>query len=143
MRGFRCSPTPADNGGKRSTRSCTLKTLVNEFLASKEDKVNAGELSPHTFRDYFATRELLIEHFERPSAKSLRKSRNEAGAKVFEQEEVLSLLDAAEVHLRAMMSLGLNCGFGNTDVGSLPKTAVGLDAGWVTFPALPENLWVD
>ena len=41
---------------------CTLQKLCNEFLHSKKDNLEAGELSPHTFRDYFRTCELLIEH---------------------------------------------------------------------------------
>jgi integrase len=30
--------------------------------------------------------------------------------------------------------LGVNCGFSNSDVGTLPLTAVDLEAGWVNFP---------
>ena len=30
--------------------------------------------------------------------------------------------------------LGVNCGFGNTDVASLPIDAVDLDGGWIDFP---------
>jgi integrase len=33
-----------------------------------------------------------------------------------------------------MILLGLNCAFGNTDVGQLPIDAVDLDGGWVRFP---------
>ena len=33
-----------------------------------------------------------------------------------------------------MVLLGINCGFGNTDVASLPQSAVELDAGWIDFP---------
>lgn len=44
---------------------CTLKQLVNDFLASKEAKLNAGELSPRSFRDYFKTCEGLIDQWGR------------------------------------------------------------------------------
>ena len=135
---------------------CTLKILVNDFLASKEEKLNAGDLSPRTFRDYYRSCEALIEQFgrerkvtdlrpddfrayraklakrfgvtslkneinrvrilfnyahenrliekpvlfgqsfDRPSAKSIRKQRNEAGAKLFARDEVSNLLDSAD-----------------------------------------------
>jgi integrase len=35
--------------------------------------------------------------------------------------------------LKAMILLGINCGFGNNDCGSLPLDAVDLDAGWINF----------
>ena len=33
-----------------------------------------------------------------------------------------------------MVLFGINCGFGNTDIASLPQTAVNLKTGWVEFP---------
>ncbi|MCA9109818.1 MAG: tyrosine-type recombinase/integrase, partial [Planctomycetaceae bacterium] len=90
--------------------------------------------------------------FARPSALSLRKARNQAGPKLFSREELLSILKllqgkpvevegggkpierAADPQLKAMLLLGLNCGFGNTDVASLPQSAVDLVSGWVEFP---------
>ncbi len=42
---------------------CTLHKLCNAFLASKEAKLNAGELSPRTFRDYHKTCEGLLAEF--------------------------------------------------------------------------------
>ncbi len=74
------------------------------------------------------------QSFDRPSAKALRKSRNEAGPRMFEAEEVRRILDASDLVIRAMTLLGINCGFGNTDVASLPVSAVDLDAGWIEFP---------
>jgi integrase len=176
------------------SNGCTLKMLVNDFLNSKRAKLDAGELSPRSFRDYYKTcanlvdffrRERLVSDlrpddfgsyrkklaerlgvvslkneinrttivfnhahdnrlidqpinygskFDRPSAKALREDRNEAGAKLFERDEVLRLLGAADVHLKAMILLGINCGFGNTDVASLPQSALDLKTGWVEFP---------
>ena len=174
---------------------CTLRKLCNDFLQSKEDKLNTGELSPRSFRDYFKTCELLIQNFgkdrrvadlrpddfrilrskfakrltspvslkneinrccivfnyahdnnliekpvsygsnfERPSAKAIRRDRNAAGPKLFERDEVLRILNAADVQLKAMILLGINCGFGNTDVASLPQGKMNLETGWVEFP---------
>jgi integrase len=72
--------------------------------------------------------------FDRPSAKMLRQARNESGPRMFEAEELRRILDAADPIMRAMVLLGLNCGFGNTDVATLPQSAVDLDKGWVDFP---------
>jgi integrase len=33
-----------------------------------------------------------------------------------------------------MILLGINCAFGNTDVATLPLTALDLEKGWVNFP---------
>ncbi len=41
---------------------------------------------------------------------------------------------AADQPLKAMILLGINCGFGNHDCGTLPKSAVNLKTGWVSFP---------
>ena len=36
--------------------------------------------------------------------------------------------------MKAMHLLGINCGFGNSDCGNLPTTALDLDAGWLDYP---------
>jgi integrase len=33
-----------------------------------------------------------------------------------------------------MVLLGVNCGFGNSDVGTLPRSALDMKNGWVTYP---------
>jgi integrase len=85
--------------------------------------------------------------FKRPSQKMLRKARNEKGPRMFEAHEIRDMLKGALVvgkdgpelvragaQLRAMILLGINCGFGNNDCGSLPLTALNLERGWVNFP---------
>ena len=72
--------------------------------------------------------------FKRPSKKVLRKARQANGPKMFEAHEVHQMLDAAPVHLQAMILLGINCGFGNQDVATLPKSALDLSSGWVDYP---------
>ena len=76
----------------------------------------------------------LGQSFDRPSAKMLRKARNEAGARTFEADEIRTVLDDADMWLKAMILLGVNCGFGKTDVACLPQSAVDLESGWVDFP---------
>jgi integrase len=87
--------------------------------------------------------------FKRPSKKTLRLHRAGQGAKLFTAEEVRMLLDAAGTLLKAMLLLGINCGFGNSDCGNLPLSALDLDAGWVNYPrpktGLPRRcpLWAE
>jgi len=42
---------------------CTLRDLVNKFLTSKKNRVDSGELSPHSFTDYHRVCESLIDAF--------------------------------------------------------------------------------
>ena len=64
--------------------------------------------------------------------KQARKATN--GEKVFGADEIRSVLGKADPILKAMVLLGINCGFGNSDISHLPKKAVDLDAAWVNYP---------
>jgi integrase len=72
--------------------------------------------------------------FKRPSKKTLRQNRAKRGAQLFSPQEILRLMDAAGPQLKAMILLGINCGFGNADCGHLPLAAVDLGAGMIDFP---------
>lgn len=177
-----------------SHEGCTLQLLCNAFLTNKKNKMDSGELSRHSFTDYYETCERIIKYFgrhrrvddlrpddfeglrkkmaqgfsavtlkneinrcrivlkfaydqqlikeqvrygqsfDRPSAKTLRKARNAAGPRLFEAEELRKILTTDDIIMRAMVLLGVNCGFGNTDVASLPQSAVALESGWIDFP---------
>ena len=85
--------------------------------------------------------------FNRPSAKVLRKARNEAGPRMFESAEIRRILDKADPTMRAMVLLGCNAGFGNSDLANIPQSAIDFDSGWIDFPrvktAIPRRvpLW--
>ena len=64
----------------------------------------------------------------------MRQARNDRDARMFEADEIRQLIDGAGVHLRAMILLGINGGFGNSDCEQLPIEAVDLQGGWVRFP---------
>jgi integrase len=72
--------------------------------------------------------------FKKPSRKVLRLNRAKNGPRMLEATELRQVIDAAPVPLKAMILLGLNCGFGNTDVATLPRRAVDLKCGWINFP---------
>jgi hypothetical protein len=52
---------------------------------------------------------------------------------MFEAEEVRRMLNAAGQPLKAMILLGVNCGFGNSHCGTLPRSALDLAGGWVSY----------
>lgn len=74
------------------------------------------------------------EGFRRPSRKSLRLSRAEKGPKMFEADELRRMIDTAAQPMKAMILLGINCAFGNNDVGQLPMKAMNLKTGWIDYP---------
>jgi len=89
----------------------------------------------------FAKGERLIKEevffgtgFKRPSKKSLRLARAAKGPRLFTAAEIRKLVKAADVQMRAMIYLAANCGLGNSDVASLPQSALDLDGGWLNFP---------
>jgi integrase len=181
--------TPRTAGG-----ALTIRDLLNRFLTSKKRALEAEEITPRTFGEYYTTSEriaaafgrerfvgdLASEDFEalradlaarlgptslgneiqrvrcvfkygyeagltdrpvrygptfkKPAKKVLRKARAARGPRMFEAAELRKLVDAAGVQLKAMLLLGINCGFGNADVGLLPVAALDLDRGWVNYP---------
>lgn len=174
----------------------SVADACNEFMASREDRLDAGELTPLSFRGYLEITKLVAEFFDRnrliddlavsdfskfrawlvkkkkhgvyhlakvvrvtrmifkyaydselidkpircgpdfkePSKKAKRKAAREAGRKDFRADEIHKLLDTSAQPMRAMILLGLNCGFGQTDIASLPISAVDLESGWIDFP---------
>lgn len=72
--------------------------------------------------------------FKKPSRKVMRQARNAKSPRMLEAHELRALINTASVQLRTMIFLGINCGFGNSDVAKLPKTALDLESGWVNFP---------
>jgi integrase len=109
-------------------RTCGLVAIGNEvtrvrslFRWLSDSKIISG---PFTFGP----------EFKKPSARALRRSRRETGKKLFSREQIRVLLDESGIHFRAMILLGINCGFGNTDVATLPIGAVDLDSLLVDYP---------
>jgi integrase len=72
--------------------------------------------------------------FKKPSNRVLRRHRAQSGEKLFRADQLRAMLDAAGCPLKAMLLLGINCGFGNHDVATLPLQVVDLESGWISFP---------
>ena len=65
--------------------------------------------------------------FKRPPKRAILLHRKRLGKKLFTAEQVRLLLDEVGIHVRAMVLLGINCGFGNADCGNLPFDVVDLE----------------
>jgi integrase len=72
--------------------------------------------------------------FVRPGAKTMRLVRKNRGSRMFEAGDIRAMIDAAGVQLRAMILLGINCAYGNADVGVLQMSDIDLDRGWAFLP---------
>jgi integrase len=68
-----------------------------------------------------------------PSRRQLRQVVNERGPRDFSRDDLVAMIDAAPPQLKAMIYLGINCGFGNSDCGTLPLNKIDLDSGWHTY----------
>jgi len=76
---------------------------------------------------------LFGNEFKKPGKAVLRKHKADAGGTMMEAEEIRKLLDAADPTAKAILLLGVNCGFGPTDCATLPLDALDLDAGWIDY----------
>ena len=87
-----------------------------------------------TSAGYLAHRPFYGEGFSVPSAKAMRREREQKPKKLVKAAHLRVLLAKARQPLRAMILLGINCAFGNTDCALLPRAALDLEGGWVEFP---------
>jgi integrase len=71
---------------------------------------------------------------KKPSRKLIRQARNERGPRTYEAAEIQTLLNAAEPNMKAMILLGINCGFGQTDLANLTSSAVDFDKNMIDYP---------
>jgi len=72
--------------------------------------------------------------FRKPLKKIMRKAHHETASRLIEAKDVRRLPKAAGQPMRAMILLGINCGFGQSDVANLPRSAIDLKGGWINFP---------
>jgi integrase len=72
--------------------------------------------------------------FRGPKKRELRLARHQNGLRFFEAEEITTLVNKAKAPLKAMVLLGVNCGFGNHDCGRLEFHQLDLEGGWHNMP---------
>jgi integrase len=68
-----------------------------------------------------------------PSARAFRKLDNDRGPRMFSREQIHELIKVASPQMAAMIHLGINCGFGNDDCGTLPFSELHLKTGWHSY----------
>lgn len=76
--------------------------------------------------------------FQKPSAAQKRKSQQAAeavnGKRILTPVEIRHMVEKAEMPLRAMILLGINGGFGNTDCSCLVANSIDLQSRIIEFP---------
>jgi integrase len=118
-----------------------FEKLRGELAKGRGAHALSGEVQRIRTLFKYAWEESLIETpvrfgttFKKPSKKIMRQARHESGPRMLEAADLRKLLAAAGDSVKAMILLGLNAGFGQTDVASLPIAALDLEGGWVNFP---------
>lgn len=90
---------------------------------------------------HFAYQSELIERpirygdlFDKPPRRVQRLERSKRSAKLIDAATARVLIDGADVQLRGMILLGLNCGFGQTDCSGLDRATLAARPGWIDTP---------
>src|SRR5690348_6825814 len=63
-----------------------------------------------------------------------QQSKLKQGKRMFTAKQLKVPVAKADPQLKAMMLLGINCGFGNHDCGTLPISAIDFKGGWIDYP---------
>ena len=71
--------------------------------------------------------------FSKPKAAVMRRERRKKGKRMFTPEQIREMIKMANRPMKAMILLGINCGFGNEDCATLPKSVLDLKRGWVDY----------
>jgi integrase len=70
-------------------------------------------------------------NFKKPSRKVMLLHRESVGERMLEAQELRTIINAASQPMKAMVLLGINCGFGNDDIARLTTGALDFTTGWV------------
>ncbi len=74
------------------------------------------------------------DQFDKPPRRIMRLERARRNVRLIEAIDLWKLLDAADPQLRAMILLGLNCGYGQTDCATLQLPDLAIRPGWLESP---------
>ena len=72
-------------------------------------------------------------YFAKPDRNAVRRAKVKRGRMTFEAAEIRKLLDKANPVMKAMILLGINAAYGQSDIASLPQNAVNLKTGWLDY----------
>jgi integrase len=73
-------------------------------------------------------------HFEKPPRRVMRLEKATKGPKLIAAADARKLIDAADPQMKAMILLGLTCGFGQTDCSNLQRRHLAVRPGWLDMP---------
>src|SRR5690606_29779747 len=74
----------------------------------------------------------LGSDFKAPSTSLWRKARAASGVRMFRPDQIRRLLELAnDPETRAMILLGINAGYGPSDLATLRTESIDLDGGWI------------
>ena len=71
--------------------------------------------------------------FSKPKAAVLRRKRQKNAKRMFTPDHIRRVSSKANKPMKAMMLLGINCGFGNEDFATLPLDVLDLKRSWVDY----------
>ena len=103
-------------------RTLAIIRYANKTIAAK-DPVDTGEA------------------FETPTEREVLIARANAPTRYFNAREIKKLVKASDSQMRAMILLGLNCGFGNADIGRLEWSQIDLNLQWYRSPRGKTGQW--
>lgn len=89
---------------------------------------------------YFDRMPRFGDAFKPPSRTALTRERQEKGLRIYTPKQVYALVQAAGRNIKAMILLGVNCGFGNMDCVKLPIRNLDLEGGWANFPRTKNGI---
>lgn len=115
--------------------------LVKEDFEGLRKRLAKGKrkatLSPVTLkrrltiaRMVFADLPAAKKALKSPPQRIIRAARREKGERLYEASDLRKLVKQAEAEIKAMILLGINCGFGPKDCFTLPA----ISKGWHNFP---------
>ena len=70
--------------------------------------------------------------FSKPDKSVLRRHKARNGKKTIDAKTIRKLIKSADPPMRAMILLGINCGYGNTDVANLQQPMI--EGDWIDYP---------
>jgi integrase len=122
--------TPADFLKIRRDMTRTLKSLTS----IKADIRKMMVFFNFAYKEGYIDRPIRPgDAFKSPSAAALRREREQKAERMFQAEQIRAMLVKANPQMKAMILLGINCAFGNTDCALLTKNKLDLEGGWVNF----------
>lgn len=124
---------PSDFASLRAklAKGCNLKTLEGRVACTRAifNYADKNGLIERSLSRLWGT------EFAKPSRTALTKLANQT-ERLFTAGQVRKLITAASPQVRAMMFLGINGGFGNTDVASLKQSDIDFRSGWLNLPRI-------